>query len=134
MPMSGRLLADVDLFFGWLLRFQRSRFQGDYLRLLHGLRRRGRVRGEFSRHGSNRSVVSFRQRHRSGLGIDKIMTVVLAGIEPRSDRLGRPGRPLFEGDNRLVSRFHSVIGNGQKGSKQMSFVLIENLHDIPIRG
>src|SRR5580658_4221846 len=71
-----------NLLAGRLLDFQRGLFQRRNGRLAHRFDRPGGLPHQFIRHGRNRLVVRLRQRRGLCSGVDKIVTVIVAGIEP----------------------------------------------------
>ena len=74
------------------------------------------------------------QLHGPRLRINELIAVVVVWIEPGFYRFGRSGGSLFEGDERLLGRFHPVVGNRQKRAIEMVLILIEDLHDMPVGG
>jgi len=72
------------------------------------------------------------QFSRSGSRVDEFLSIAIAWVEPRLERIWSAGRRLIKFNCRLVSRARAFGGNGKYGRVDLGLFLVENLNNVAI--
>src|SRR5579862_77188 len=62
----------------------------------------------------------------------KLLSEVVARVEPGAQRPGRSGRRLPKGEPGIPGRLEPVVRNRQNGVDNVGLITIENLNDMPV--